>query len=380
MKIALIITGLRPGGAEAMLLKLLQHLDVRHFQPHVISLTTSGDIGAQIVKLGIPVHCLHLRANWSAVRSIFTLAALLRDLRPDVVHTWMYHADLIGGIAGRLAGIKAIVWGIRHTDLSVRANKLSTLVVAKLCAWISRFVPASISVNSEVARDAHVTFGYAASKMLVLPNGFDLSRFVPDAEARSQVRQSLNLPLDTPLVGVIGRFHAQKNQLGFVKAMRMLHGQRPHCHFLLAGTAIDAGNRELKAEIDAAGLNDVTHLLGRRDDVPALMAALDVLALPSVGEAFPNVVGEAMACAVPCAVMDVGDSAYIVGDTGRVARAGDMADLAARILEVLALEPAQYAALGQRARARVSKLFEIKAVVRRYEAMYTALHESTRVQ
>jgi glycosyltransferase involved in cell wall biosynthesis len=219
----------------------------------------------------------------------------------------------------------------------------------------------------------HESAGYASDKMLVIPNGIDLGRFVPSPAAVEDVRSELGLNPITPLVGVIGRYHQQKNQLGFVKAMAVLHAIRPDVHFLFAGQGADADNDGLVAAIDAAGLVEVCHLLGPRSDIPRLMAALDVLALPSVGEAFPNVVGEAMACGVPCAVTDVGDTAWVVGNTGRVVPSGDMTGLAQAVSELLSLSVDDRADLGERARERVASLFEIGAVVKQYEAFYESL-------
>jgi glycosyltransferase involved in cell wall biosynthesis len=369
----LVITGLKTGGAESMLLKLLQGIDRERFTPSVISLTTHGEIGPQIAELGIPVFALHMQSSLSGLMGFVRLVKLLTRLKPDVVHTWMYHADFLGSLASRLVGITSVIWGIRHTDLSVAANKRSTLWLAWLCARLSHWIPKRILVNSQASRVAHESIGYSANKMVVIPNGFDLRCFAPSLLARKEIRSELGLGYHTLLVGVIGRFHPQKNQLGFVSAIAELHAIRPDVHFLLAGHGLDEGNSVLKAAIHEVGAAGVSHLLGLRSDIPRLMAALDVLALPSVGEAFPNVVGEAMACAVPCAVTDVGDSAWIVGETGRIVPAGNMMDLAHFILDLLELSAAERAVLGAAARERVASLFEISKVVKQYEAFYESL-------
>jgi glycosyltransferase involved in cell wall biosynthesis len=368
-----VITGLATGGAELMLLKLLRSLDRQRFVPHVVSLTTKGDVGPQIAALGIPVFSLQMRNAWTAFVALVRLWRLLRNLKPQLLHTWMYHADLLGGVAGRLAGVPRVIWGIRHTDLSPGANKRSTLAVATLCARLSHWVPDIITVNSGAARAVHVRHGYQASKMVLIPNGFELSQFAPDTSHRDAVRAELGISSDTPLVGVIGRFHAQKNQLGFLDAMAMLHRHRPDVHVLLAGAGVDAGNAHLESRVRERGLERVVHMLGQRRDVPRLLAALDMLALPSVGEAFPNVVGEAMSCEVPCAVVDVGDAAMIVGDTGRVVPPGDMAGLAQAMHDLLAMTGEERANLGRLARQRVASRFDIGAVTRQYEAQYDAL-------
>jgi len=209
--------------------------------------------------------------------------------------------------------------------------------------------------------------------MVVVPNGFDLTQFKPDIDARHRVRTELGITDQIPLVGLIGRFDPQKNHAGFFKAAGMLHRRMPQVHFVLAGKDIDMSNAALVQAIAHEGVLANTHLLGLRNDIPELMAALDVLASSSYGEAFPNVLGEAMACSVPCVVTDVGDSAYIVGDTGRVVASGDMTGLAAALEELLALPASEKAALGERARARVAAHFEIGKVVQQYEDFYETL-------
>jgi glycosyltransferase involved in cell wall biosynthesis len=374
IKLALIITGLNIGGAESMLLKLLHKIDRQAFSPTVISLTNFGEIGPKIADLGIPVTTLEMRPDLSSLFSFFRLVVLLRQLKPDVVHTWMYHADLLGGLAARCAGITAIGWCIRNSNVDKNLTKFSTRAMVSLCAQFSHWVPRRILSCSEKARQVHIALGYVAEKMMVVPNGFDLSRFKASSEARISVRNELGLSTEILLVGLIGRFDIQKNHAGFFSAASKLHLRMPDVHFVLAGKGIDSSNIELMGFIEDAGLQANTHLLGLRDDMPRLMSALDILvSSSSYGEAFPNVIGEAMACAVPCVVTDVGDSAWIVGDTGKTVPAYDMLRLAYAIEDILLMAPQNRSALGAMARERVSNLFEIGLTVKRYEKFYVEL-------
>ena len=356
-----------------MLFKLLERIDRSRFSFHVFSLTSLGEMGPRIRALGIPVEAMGMKRDIFGPLAFVSLARRLRETQIDLVHTWMYHADLLGGLAARRAGVRAIAWGIRNTNLDRDKTKLSTRLVVMLNASVSRWLPAGIISCSEVARDVHVARGYAAAKMVVIPNGFDLSRFKPDESARESVRAELYLHPGTPLVGIVGRFDPLKNHPGFLKAAGVLRRTRPDVHFVLVGNGLDASNAVLASAARSAGVSDAVHWLGLRDDIPRLMSALDVLASSSFGEAFPNVLGEAMACGVPCAVTDVGDSAAIVADTGRVVPSGDMPALAAAMEELLALDGEDRLAIGQRARTRVEQNFEIGQVVRRYEEYYGQL-------
>jgi glycosyltransferase involved in cell wall biosynthesis len=372
-RIVFIITGLSTGGAETMLLKLLERLDPR-FEAHVISLSGLGEIGPRIQALGIQVDALGMRGGLPSPLAFARLLRRLRALRPDVVHTWMYHADLLGGLAARCAGVSALAWCIRNSNLDPRLTKRSTRAVAFACALFSRWLPRGILVCSSVARQLHADLGYAADRMAVIPNGFDLARFRPDAQARLALRHELGLAGDALLIGMVGRFDPQKDHAGFFRAAGVLHARHPAAHFVLAGAGVDASNTMLMRAAESAGIRKVTHLLGLRSDMPRLMAALDLLVLSSAfGEAFPNVVGEAMACGVPCVVTDVGDSAWIVGDTGRVVLPGDNTALAQAMQDLLELPVQQRQALGVRARARVLEHFEIGQVVAQYEAFFDGL-------
>ena len=374
MKLVIIITGLSTGGAEMMLFKVLQYIDHRLFFPHVISLTTNGEIGDRIEALGIPVEALGMRPGRFSLLKFIRFVRRLHKLRPDAVHTWMYHADLLGGVAARLAGVCTVGWAIHHSNLSPLHNKRSTLWVMKTCAVLSSRLPRTILCCSHKAKEIHVSAGYDEGKIVVIPNGFDLFQFKPDANARISVRSELGLRKDTPLVGLIARFDPQKNHEGFFEAAARIHQSIPDAHFLLAGAGVEDNNPALRHAILQAGVGVNTHLLGRREDIPRLMAALDVLAFTSsFGEAFPNVLGEAMACGVPCVVTGVGDSAEIVGETGRVVAAEDMTGLAHNIVEILQLSHEERRTMGAKARERIQARYDIESVVRQYERFYKSL-------
>ena len=372
-RLLFIITGLSTGGAETMLLKILQHIDRSKFTATVISLTTKGDLGQQINKLNIPVIALGMRPALPNPWLFFRLVRIIRRFRPDILQTWLYHADLIGGLAARVAGVSAVVWGVRHCNLDKELNKWHTLRVVDACSLLSSYLPKRILLCSEKARRVHIEAGYNSGKMLVIPNGFNLNSFYPDAQARWAVRDALGLAPETPLAGLIARDDPQKNILGMVSAAEHIHQRNADIHFIFAGSGLDDSNTKLVAAIAKANLGLHVHLLGKRDDVPCLMAALDVLASPSHGEAFPNVLGEAMACGVPCVVTDAGDSAAIVGETGKVVPAGNMNAMAEKILAVLELPKPAKQQLNNMARARIHDKYDISKVVSRYEIVYHSL-------
>ncbi len=354
-----------------MLLKLLKALPRDQAISRVMSLTEIGPIGERIRELGIPVDALGMGRGFPSPLKVLALARMMRSERPDLVQAWMYHANLMAGIAARLAGSPTVVWGIRQSNLDPSASKRSTRLVVKIGAWLSRPLANHILCCADQARRVHADLGYAEDLMGVIPNGFDMEVFRPDAEARRAVRQELDIPEDAPLVGLIARLDPQKDHQTFLSAARILLGSHPQTHFLLAGDGVEMANPDFAKLVGGNGLMSQCRFLGLRRDVPSLTAALDVAVSSSAyGEGFSNTVGEAMATAVPCAVTDVGDSAAIVGDTGRVVAPRDAQALAGAIAGLIALGAEGRAELGAAARRRIVENFALPAIADRYLAYW----------
>ena len=370
MRIAHIITGLGQGGAESVLYRLACYTDTstRHV---VISLTDEGVYGARLRAAGITVHALGMPRGRVTLSGVQALRALLRAEAPDAVQTWMYHADLIGGLAARLAGIKAVAWGIRNSGNHLDRSSRSARMVLRACAALSRWVPRAIVCAAQDAARRHRALGYDGRNMVVIPNGYDLSRYAPDAEAGARMRALWGVGADAPLIGCVARWDPLKDHRNLLAALGQLlrEGQELKC--VLVGRGMTPGNADLVALIESEGLRGRVLLTGPSDDVAAVMNSLDLHVLSSCAEGFPNVVAEAMACGTPCVVTDVGDAAHIVGDTGVVVPAEQPAALARGIAQALREvgtrrgPPARAAA-----RERVLALFDLGRMVHAYEAVW----------
>jgi glycosyltransferase involved in cell wall biosynthesis len=368
-----VIAGLELGGAEMMLYKLLSATDRRRFDPAVISLSDSGSLAPRIAALGVRVTALGMPRGRLQARPLAHLARRLRARRPGVVHTWMYHADLLGGMFARAMGDAKVIWGVRGS-LDARLSKRSSRMTARACALGSRWLPDRIVSCSERLAELHVQLGYDRERMMVIPNGFDLSLFRPDDEVRARARRRLGVGERQLLVGTVGRFDPQKDHGTFVRAAREIADARADVSFVMCGPGIDATNAQLTGWIAEAGIDDRCQLLGALDDPRELFNALDVLVCSSAfGEGFPNVLGEAMACEAVCVTTDVGDAARIVADTGRVVEPRDWQALAREVLDVLAMPAAARGALGRRGRARIERHYSLASVARRFESLYLEL-------
>jgi glycosyltransferase involved in cell wall biosynthesis len=372
MRVVHLITSLSTHGAQMMLYKLLSRMDREQFDPVVISMRDGGPLAEKIEALGVPVHEAGINLTLPNPASLWRLIRLVRYLRPDVIQGWMYHANLAAQVVGALNTQPVpVVWNIRGSSYVLRNEKPLTAATIWLGAKLSK-LPAKIINNSKVSAGEHEKrLAYSAEKRLIIPNGFDTDIFTPSTEARISVRSELGLAEDALLIGLVARYHTMKDHANFLRAASVLLKAHPQVHFVLAGEGVDTHNKKLLELINSFGLSAQVHLIGERSDTARVTAALDIASSSSAfGEGFPNVVGEAMACGVPCVVTDVGDSGWIVGETGRVVPPRDATALAKAWQELIEMSDEQRLALGKKARQRVLEEFSLDAVVSQYEALY----------
>jgi glycosyltransferase involved in cell wall biosynthesis len=373
IKIIHIINSFEFGGAEVMLGNLLARTDRGRFEPVVVSLIDDLRLADGIVAAGIPVLTMGMRPGVLDPRAVARLVRTLGRERPRIVQTWMDHSNLIGGVATRLAVRAILVWGVHHCHHARGVSKRTTLMTVAACARLSRRLPSRIVCCSEQACSEYARRGFAVQKLMVIPNGFDTESFRPDPAARVEVRRELGLGADVPLIGLVARHDPVKDHLNFLRAAARLRARHPRVHFLLCGDQISPGNAALRAAIESLDVADRCHLLGPRRDIARIQASLDFATSSSLSEAFPLALGEAMACGVPCVATDVGDSAAIVGETGRIVPARAPEALASAWEELLGLAPEARVRLGRAARRRIRRHYDLEAIAGRYEDLYDGL-------
>jgi glycosyltransferase involved in cell wall biosynthesis len=374
MLIVHVITSLGSGGAELMLKRLvLAHKDSPHFKHYVISLQ-GGPIGPQLESAGVSVETLNIRNPLLLPVAVAMIARRFLTLKPDVVQTWMYHSDLIGGIAARLVGIKNVLWGVRATHIPPgQGQSRATSFVRSVCALLSRWVPSRIIYVAEAARTLHEQLGYAPSKSLVIFNGFKAPEVQASEHARAELRRILQIPAEVLLIGTAGRFNVVKDYPTFITAAGKLAPHHPQLNFVMVGRGLDPDNEILLKQIKGTGYEDRFHLLGEQANLNPVLAGLDIFCLHSISEGFPNVVGEAMAVGVPCVVTAVGDAALLVGEHGLVVPAADPSALGEKLDRLLHEDAEARQARGLASRARVLNDFSMTQVTAKYEALYAGL-------
>src|SRR5947207_1128674 len=313
-----VITSLGTGGTEMMLMKLISATNNGDWEQAVISLDNEPSIIApRISQLGVPVHSLRVsRTAPNPVRAL-TIVPIARGFRPHLIQGWMYHGNVLASVAASLGHERVpVLWNIQQSLYDIGVERRLTANIIRLGIPLSRRL-AAIIYNSAISARQHEQFGYQADKSVVIPTGFDCQTFHPDENARRKVRSELGLAEGAVLMGLVARYHPMKDHAGFLRAAGLVAREHPAAHFLCVGKGLTVDNPTIMALVREYGLQEHISLVGERPDLPRLTAALDIACSASAwGEGCSNTIGEAMACAVPCVVTDVGDSAFLIGNTG----------------------------------------------------------------
>jgi glycosyltransferase involved in cell wall biosynthesis len=377
-----LTTGLGTGGAEMMLTQLITGLP-KH-QHHVISLTSGGKYVEPLRAAGAQVHSLDMPAGKPTPAAMIRLFKLVWQIKPTVMMGWMYHGCFAAVLVKLFRlGQGCVIWNIRQSLYDLRLEKRGSALVIKSLKWLTPFAKV-ITYNSQLSARQHEAIGYTRTKTRLIPNGFDLERWNVKRVSNSlhwwdEILSRPSGELETHstslrvknsfYIGRFGRHTAMKDYPTFLEAAALIVKQVPQAEFILVGTGIDTTNSELTSLIEKLGIQKHVHLLGERSDLPAITASLDIAVSSSAfGEGFPNVVGEAMACGVPVVATDIGDTAWVMGDTGTLVPAKDPAKLAEACLHLLNLPEAERRALGEKGRQRITEYFSLASVLQHFDS------------
>jgi glycosyltransferase involved in cell wall biosynthesis len=372
LHVAHVITGLGVGGAETMLSRLVTGADPSRIRMSVVSLSGAGALGALLTAAGIEVQAITARHSVHGLARAHALWRLLRRLRPDIVQTWLYHADFLGLVA---AGRVPVLWNLRCSDMEFAQGRAVKRLALRGLGLLSP-LPRGVIVNSLAGQRFHAALGYRPRRWEVIPNGIDVDRFAPDAGAGARLRGALGWPDDAVVIGHVARLHPMKDHGNFLQAARRVAEARPQARFVLVGDGTEA----LASQALAGALGNRLAILGRCMDVDRRLPGFDLFCLSSAyGEGFPNVLAEAMACAVPCVTTDVGDARLIVGQTGVAVPRRNAEALAGAIIAMIDAGATERHRRGEAARARVVASYTLRRCVERYEALYRDLVPTPRV-
>ncbi len=366
------------GGAEAMLMNLAESLDPAKFRTVVVAINAKPWTHQlhRLHEAGVDVHDLE-STTYLNPRTLARLHAVLRAERPDIVQTWTHHADLVGGWAARVAGVRNIVWSIhcREIHRNPGDSDVKMALFRRALSYSSRFIPQRIISCSATAIEDHAAIGYPRGKMRWIPNGINVERFVPDTDVGLDTRAEMKLPPTAPVIGYIGRFHEMKDLATFLRAAALLQARVPEAHFVFCGgVEIELGEveRELLAQLPQ---RQQVRFDSFRADPWRLYPALSVFSLSSRTEACPMTLIEAMSCGVPCVTTDVGDCGRLLEGVGQVVPMRDPAALAAAWEKALQLGATAREEIARQSRERVLEKFTIAHAARQYAETYAELVE-----
>ena len=353
IRIRFLIRQLNEGGAQRQLVELVKGLDKSQHTISVVSFYSGGRFSADVDRLShVTYVSLAKRGRWDVIGFMYRLLVTMRQLRPRVLHGYLPAANVLSLVLKPFLGGTRVVWGIRASVMDWEQRDWLDRLMFKLQRLLARFVDLII-VNSYAGKDYHVARGFPVGRIVVVPNGIDTDVFSRNQEERKRVRAEWGITDDERLIGLVARLDPMKDHPTFLRAAALLAQSDDQVRFVCVGDGRSEYRRELVDVTKRLGLSDRVIWERWRDDMPSVQNALDIATSSSVGEGFPNVIGEAMACGVPCVVTDVGDSARIVGDTGIVVPSRDPQALAGALrlmLKRLAAQSCQPIAMPEKAR------------------------------
>jgi glycosyltransferase involved in cell wall biosynthesis len=354
-----VLPSLSTGGAEQMLAALVTAKRSRRpVSAAVAVLIGGGDLTQSIRASGVPVYDLGMTHWMQLPMALLRLVALIRQIRPAAIQSWLYYADLISlwalDISGRRATTR-LYWGVRCSDMD--QSKYQRGLRWAIAACVSRSArPDAVVANSFAGRDAHLRLGYAPRAFPVVANGIDTHRFRPNADLRAFIRKELGL-IDMQLLVIhVARLDPMKDHDSLLKVA----AEFPEIRFLAVGSGTES----------LAGPPNLIKL-GKRTSLPPLYAAADIaLSTSAFGEGFPNVIAEAMAAGLPVVATDVGDSRRIVGDTGLVVPPRNASAIAAALRKLVLESPEARRQRGTQARERIEGSFSLDRAVAAFDALH----------
>lgn len=374
MRVLHIISGLGQGGAETALYRLCQECSSeKHI---VVSMGGEEFYSKRLSRLEIDVYHLNIKCWWSALTSLDFLYKIIKKNQPDIIQTWMYHADLYGGLVAKFIGYDNIIWGLRHGVIEKDITSNKTLVIIYLNSILSKFIPKLIISCSHYGAINHINIGYAKNKIKIIANGVDLNIFKPFNKILRINDLGLKINSEIPIIGSVGRFNPYKDYNNLFLALEHLRYLGTKFHCILIGDNLALSNQEIVKRLVESNLLDFITLLGKRVDIPLIMNSLDLFVLPSRGEAFPNVLTEAMACEIPCVTTDVGDAAEIVGETGWVVPKQNPIELALAIQNALnewKHSKNEWINRKYLCRKRIFEKYSIQSMAKAYRSEWTKL-------
>jgi glycosyltransferase involved in cell wall biosynthesis len=326
-RVVILARSLEVGGAETQLVALAKGLPAHLYDVVVACLYVKGPLIADLQAAGIKILPLEKKGRWDILSFLFRTGKLLKNLQPDIVHSFLTPPNILAALFRNYLAPAKVIWGIRASNMDLSNYDWTWRLTFRIECALS-FRPHCIVANSEAGQQYVTSLGFPADKLTVIPNGIDVSRYKNNPEAGIAIREEFGFEASTPVIGIVARLDPMKDHRTFLLAARRLSEQNPDVRFLCVGSGESNFVADLEDFTKELGLQDKVFWAGQRRDLPHIYSALDIVTLTSkYGEGFPNILGEAMACSVPCLGTNIGDTAKVIGDTGVTVPLGNVEEI-----------------------------------------------------
>jgi len=364
LKILLLIRSLNIGGAERQLVILAKGLQQKGHEVSVAVFYAGGALERELHRDGIRVIDLHKTGRWGVLSFFRLLVKVIRVDRFETVYGFLNTANILTICLKPFFPKVRMVMGERASNVDFGQYGLLHILSYRIECWLSRFANLIIC-NSNAGLDFAAKNGFPGERLIIIPNGIDTVRFKPDAEARKKVRQEWGIAESEILIGLAARIDPMKDHATFLRAAALLAKKRVDVRFVCVGDDSAPSASSLNQLARELGLEGCLIWAGLRHDMPSVYCAFDIAVSSSITEGFSNTIAEAMSCGVPCVVTDVGDSAWIVGDSGIVVGKGNPESLYAGLLNMIERESNS----GKEARSSIEERFSINTMIDRTEEL-----------
>jgi glycosyltransferase involved in cell wall biosynthesis len=370
MRVVHCITGLQGDGAQRMLLRLAEGLQGRGIESVVLSMSPREPLADIFEARGIRVFSLNVSPSVQGVLVVPQVRRLINDLAPDVLQGWMYHANLmITLMRPFLRRTIPVVWNIRRGTDDVHERKFLTRLVIRANAWFSSRADRIVYCTPE-SKVQHEALGFSRENGIVIGNGFNVDQFARSREARRRTRERYGVAESDILIGNVGRDDSAKGRPYLFGAFAELLKCVPNARLMLVGRGMSEANPDIRRLLVSCGIASRVVLVGEYSPVSDIYSAIDILCSSSVAEGFPNVIGEAMCCEVPCVASDVGNAGSLLDGVGVVVSPRSATQLAQALVSLCREGRESWRDRGVRSRSRISHMYSLECSVDRYASLY----------